>query len=1832
MAEMEKSYSQTVENILKAVSEVTSAQVKALSFDKTIKAIIINADQADRGIYQVSQIGAEKTNIFTAHSNNTTYQKSDCVYITVPEGDMTSGNKIIIGKYVDESESYYNYIDPMAGYLDITGNIIDFLSVKQWELTANYTDNEIIIWSADNLGLRGYDRLALRGEFKTWLQSLDINSGTYGLELRIQDNTGKFITYKLTSREMYGNPYYYETFYSQNILVNISSIEEIQYMELAFMHYNDFYKSNGDIAEGVDNDGVKVPSNIFLKAPYISVGYDVTQFTGNDVRVFTEDELIFDSRQESEQRTIKANWIHAAEGKSARVIDSIVEMPANPDYDPTTAGTATFPHPETKVDLMWFQYDTECTGTHFAAGQGWVEDKTALNEFTYNFYTPTGRETDGEANNLPYVKFKAIIMTPSIRYVNAVFYKSKDYTTMLDIKNTELSDIHEECMTIFHEVMNGTKTYNDGKTQITDKYKGKTSDDFSEFITALNAYSKMRSDVKWYDSGELIFPNAGYSPAKYSEGSIANLRISVDPEHLKGTYLLYDDTGYLTDSTAANVERYCEALYDTIAGVVNSETTSMEDIAYEVDTSEVITWYIPLESTMIAPPTHGVEYYDGDTYVASCEIGPHVATTAEGYDALDNANIPAGKYCKISRVPQYDETTVDEELLLAEHHMFARQKFKIKDYYTQLETNNTIYCRIVKGGKRWYASGTMEFGVTGTNGTDSTFILKMYEVKQDGTRADTETSALSLTTTYYEVDKDNGAVTLKDPVAGKIVLVPKLYDYNKQEKENYFSSSNITYKFYPNIDLDKYAPFTATKNGDGSLTIGWNQKYDEFATDKDYYLVIEAEVAYKITYNFLKYTDTKDEKDPTFLSEEKKALGKKVGDYVLDENGNKQPDLDENKQPRTRDDYLKTYLPISIIKKKILTSKVATAGTTQSDRPEAPRMADYQKQVVGANKVIYDRNGSNAKYYKDPYKLYDETLTEVTGVSWSAKIKAVDLETDAKKKVTIASFYPTITAENILQPLETYILGQDTMPNYSVIGKDSNNKIICIQPVLVIQNKYGSAMLNKWDGSLTIDEKNGTILASMVGAGIKDENNTFSGVLMGEVSQAFNDNHNGLGLYGFHQNDQSFGFNIDGRAFIGKAGHGRLWFDGNNGTITSGTYSDGVSDKYKIAGTNNIRPQQGMEIDLDGSDNISSSVKMFGPTGGFVVDTKGIVTDRYGRSNPADEANRSLVFKLFTGAYETSERGMIYFDNDGQYIQSTNYNGYYNYTVAEDGKITSKHDKRLGLNEDEDLRHLDNTNTKFAKYPAGLNGQSIPPGWIPEDRLNLNLVDPSYQDHPATAGAFIDLQNGWVDMRNGIIGGWQLGQSSLMTPKQEIVLWAGDKTSTDDKKKYPYIQLGSVVNGEMQGRLWIADYQVIGKTIEPTEGVAIQSVSWSASGKLDKEDYSAFEDADKTLAELSYWTTKLTDRAFETQALNSWTLQDDTLSNKNLKLGVSLETALHRDTDNDGQDDEDAIIIWKPTWSSSVTNKITSSLGTKTHPWGSIFANYGVFVKESFTTFSGNNIEGKWHMVATQDWVSTVIVAALNCRIKEVNNLASGAMSKAKKAITNILSWCGAFDDITFVTNVDFGAAMSGKLKFDIVTVNAPTYDSGGYTGSVTVTPSTTETEADSGWLKAGSWCKNYTFRSHSLGAGGANSVGWYIDHCANAIGQHTHKVTATYTHGKLSLDTKGSSDDTSTGATEVDINATNIPYNTSTISDELASLKSQIDALEAKLSGAKFTFSGTKATISDSATVSHSKHKHSISSGASETGETTPGSTTVSVSTSYTPAGEVSVTWGSAS
>jgi hypothetical protein len=58
-------------------------------------------------------------------------------------------------------------------------------------------------------------------------------------------------------------------------------------------------------------------------------------------------------------------------------------------------------------------------------------------------------------------------------------------------------------------------------------------------------------------------------------------------------------------------------------------------------------------------------------------------------------------------------------------------------------------------------------------------------------------------------------------------------------------------------------------------------------------------------------------------------------------------------------------------------------------------------------------------------------------------------------------------------------------------------------------------MLNAWDGSFTIDEDKGTILSTMIGAGRKTTNNTFEGILMGDITGEAGIK-TGIGLYGFN--------------------------------------------------------------------------------------------------------------------------------------------------------------------------------------------------------------------------------------------------------------------------------------------------------------------------------------------------------------------------------------------------------------------------------------------------------------------------------------------------------------------------------------------------------------------------------------------------------------------------------------------------------------------------------------------------------------------------------------------
>ena len=65
-----------------------------------------------------------------------------------------------------------------------------------------------------------------------------------------------------------------------------------------------------------------------------------------------------------------------------------------------------------------------------------------------------------------------------------------------------------------------------------------------------------------------------------------------------------------------------------------------------------------------------------------------------------------------------------------------------------------------------------------------------------------------------------------------------------------------------------------------------------------------------------------------------------------------------------------------------------------------------------------------------------------------------------------------------------------------------NGTCVWTQPLYIYIDAYGSALMNSWDGNLTIDEENGTIISAMIGAGIKNPDNSFNAVLMGDVGKA----------------------------------------------------------------------------------------------------------------------------------------------------------------------------------------------------------------------------------------------------------------------------------------------------------------------------------------------------------------------------------------------------------------------------------------------------------------------------------------------------------------------------------------------------------------------------------------------------------------------------------------------------------------------------------------------------------------------------------------------------------
>lgn len=229
----------------------------------------------------------------------------------------------------------------------------------------------------------------------------------------------------------------------------------------------------------------------------------------------------------------------------------------------------------------------------------------------------------------------------------------------------------------------------------------------------------------------------------------------------------------------------------------------------------------------------------------------------------------------------------------------------------------------------------------------------------------------------------------------------------------------------------------------------------------------------------------------------------------------------------------------------------------------APGVSFYEEDIPlllgGFNSVQYRSSGYEPLMQPDNNIFeYDDSYL-AAAPTWSAESR-FDIESNddqctvtPKEKRESANLYYYVSASGSLNASPAGITG--TITHY--------------KPIIVYNDNYGNETVNGWDGvSLAIDDNNATIMGVMSGWGEKDNQNKFSGVLLGSVKQG---NDVQRGILAYNKSDQTFRLDADdGSLHIGKSGKGQI-------EILPGT------DSAKIVGGSYVDAQgtgTGMEIDL----------------------------------------------------------------------------------------------------------------------------------------------------------------------------------------------------------------------------------------------------------------------------------------------------------------------------------------------------------------------------------------------------------------------------------------------------------------------------------------------------------------------------------------------------------------------------------------------------------------------------------------------------------------------------
>ena len=307
----------------------------------------------------------------------------------------------------------------------------------------------------------------------------------------------------------------------------------------------------------------------------------------------------------------------------------------------------------------------------------------------------------------------------------------------------------------------------------------------------------------------------------------------------------------------------------------------------------------------------------------------------------------------------------------------------------------------------------------------------------------------------------------------------------------------------------------------------------------------------------------------------------------------------------------------------------------------------------GYREVMYESDGTRGKFKGLPFVTtylspagkadIDDPARSVSDLntSWNGPITAV---TNSLNQFTI-------------EP-PAYYIAEDTGHYISVKGAPASvgHNVYTYLPIELYLNRYGMSAMNEWDGnSIQIDKDgNSYILAPQIGAGRKENDNSFTGITMGEVFQDVNNKE--IGMFGYYKGARSLFLDAEtGDAEFGLTGKGQIKIHASDGegTIDSGDYStsgngSGLKIKFTSTGSGN---EHGPYIKY-GSDNftVNSSGHLTAKGGGSIAGWN-IDNNNLYSSNGLLYLNSSTP-KIYGQENSTNKHDTLTSTNSGFYLAS----------------------------------------------------------------------------------------------------------------------------------------------------------------------------------------------------------------------------------------------------------------------------------------------------------------------------------------------------------------------------------------------------------------------------------------------------------------------------------------------------------------------------------------------------------------------------------------------------